>query len=173
MATKGNGKVEQQQERKPANPIKPSHPGWKLAEHANNRFRAFVDDSVELEDLESDPRIWTVVAQQLTEFDVVTVVREDRKFWAEVLVVDVQQPAYAKVIVLKSVTPLPARRGENATLLPEGFSIYRDPKTEKFLAIREKDGARLNGDGSDTFELARRALLDHATLKQASAPRYS
>lgn len=144
-------------------PIKRGHDTWRLREHANNEFRAFVGADVELTDL-VNPQLWTVVASELQAYDRITVIREDRAYLAEVLVLDAR-PGFAQVLVVHSISPLPPLAKEDAGM-PLGFRIFHDPRRGKYFAERISDRVTMNGDGSNTHQEARRALLDHASLRK-------
>ena len=135
-----------------------------LAEHANNYFRAIVPESVELEDL-SDPRVWELIAADLHKFDRIVAIREDRKYWADCLVIDAN-PGAAKVLVLGSVSPLPPLLATDMRAVPQGFDITQEGALGRWMIRRLSDNVVLYSDGHSTFEEARSFLLGHATLRK-------
>ncbi len=147
-------------------PLKRTGATWRLHEHANNEYRAFVDKSVELEDLK-DQRFWSVVAQGLEPYDRIYVVREDRAYWVELLVLDAG-PGFAQVLELRRAAPLPEIASKNLDDLPAGVFIEKDPRTQRFLAKRKNpagDVVTLNGDGDLSYFAAKTSALNHASMR--------
>jgi hypothetical protein len=136
---------------------------WKLVEHANNSWRAFVDETVRLEDLERE-ELWALVASDLHAYDRITVIREDRAFWADCLCVDAT-PGRARVVILSKLAPLPPHLQSGLSRIPEGYDIQRNEKSGMWVAFRVSDGNPMNGDGNLSQEEALRTLLDHAVFR--------
>lgn len=137
---------------------------WKLTESCNNSFRGFVGEAVQLADLENES-LWEIVASDLHAYDRVTVIREDRAFWADCLVIDAA-PGRARVVVLGSIQPLPPRLSIGENRVPAGFDIKQNEMTGLWLAWRESDGVQMSADGYPSFEMALRGLLDHACFRK-------
>lgn len=138
---------------------------WReLEEHTNNRHRVRAPESVELSDLE-DPAIWGNIAQDLKAYDRVTVVSEDRKFWADVLVIDADMTR-ARIVVLNTLAPVPPLLSNDPRALPQGFEYRREGPDARWFLYRLADGKNLYQDGFNDFESLRAYCLGQAALRK-------
>lgn len=150
----------------PAREIQPLKRGgkrWEMSEIANNSWRAFAHESLSLKDLENEAT-WTLVAGDLKAYDRVTVIREDRAFWADCLVIDAKKNR-ARVVVLNALEPVPPSLPSGIGRMPDGYDIRHDDATGRWIAFRVDGNITMNGDGSNSEEEALRALLDHAVFR--------
>jgi hypothetical protein len=133
-------------------------------ESKSMRWRAFVPATVTLEDL-TNPELWSVVRDQLRAFDIVEVVREDEAFWAEVFVRQAGEGRRKGAVIVKVLRSIKLEaKTEDDHDLPAGFEIREDNQTHSFYGVRVSDGARF-GTHSKSWEDARRAIVDHASLR--------
>jgi hypothetical protein len=83
---------------------------WQLEEHANNRWRAIVPRGVAIADL-IEPRLWEAIAPDLRPFDRIAAVREDRAWWADLLVIEVAPGALGVRVLWHEMLPRSGARG--------------------------------------------------------------
>jgi hypothetical protein len=146
----------------------------KLREFSNNDWVAVAPSGSEPQDLEKDPKFWANCGQMVKLYDRIAVVSRDQHWWAEYLVVD-HGPGYARVTRLLG-TSLPPRQADTGKELPTGFAIQRTGPDELpgYKIIRVKDQFAITNSGVpfDSFEAARRYLLDMDMFRNEQSTQY-
>lgn len=152
---------------KPARILQPI-PGTriKLAQFQANDWMIQAPSEVTVEDMEN-PGLWTA-SRDIKRGDRVQVVQGLR--YTELFCYD-DAPGQLMLRVIHTIE-LPPQNDQSSKALPAGYAIRRatpdDNAVGNFIVEREKDGFLMIGQHHrlDTFEDARRALLDHNAVRQ-------
>jgi hypothetical protein len=132
---------------------------WPIG-YKHNHLNVHLDESVQPQDLEN-PELYSLIKESLRAFDIVNVIHPH--WWAEVLIRWNEQHGPVQVVVLR-VVQLPAPLEGGLDVLPQGHSIRYDASDSTYQGWRDRDNVPLTPK-LPSRELARRELVDHASLK--------
>jgi hypothetical protein len=151
----------------------------KLFELSNNVHGPYIaPPGVTAEQIAADPNYWDMCAGDLRSGDEIKVQAHDRSWSARFEVHDAQ-PGYVSASLAYSKRAPLVRAVDAAKQLPKGWNIVRtapgDECGDGFVAVNSANGKRIMSSGGvafETYELARRGLLDHAIFAEDKATKY-
>lgn len=151
--------VEPQAEQPELSPL-PKTSG-KLREHTVVDWIVFLTAWVTKDNL-LDPRLWSVVSENMQRFHEITAISVDGLWVAKIMVVNAGkgQRFQAKLLAIHDLPPMDMGGFDELA----DFTFEQNPQTLRWRVIRKKDKV-LMVDHALTREDARRQLLDHATLR--------